>query len=84
MTATTATQDAYTVINENLELAKGSRFTVEPGPVEDGALAMIRVGKLNTVGRWFAGIAGAAWIVQPGRFIRVTTPVQVVGRVLPC
>jgi hypothetical protein len=72
-----------TVVAENLELSKGSSFAVEPGPVENGELAMIKIGKLDTIGRYYPNVEGVDWIVQPGLLIQVDgkTPVQVVGPV---
>jgi hypothetical protein len=78
--------ETYTVVAGNLELPPGTRFNVEPGPVEAGQLAMIAIGTRPTLGRHYPAIAGADWIVQPGLLIQVAgkTPVRVVGPALPC
>jgi len=76
----------YNVTTDKLELPRGTKFNVAPGPVEAGQLAMIEIGGMETVGRYYSDVAGADWIVQPGLLIQVTgnTPVQVVGPAVPC
>jgi hypothetical protein len=84
MNATTKPMpETFAVTADNLELPRGSEFTVEPGPVETGELAMIRIGKLDTISRYYADVAGLDWIVQPGLLTQVVgkTPVNIVGRV---
>lgn len=89
MNATTQTMpdaETYTIVADKLELPHGAEFTVEPGPVETGQLAMVRIGKLDTIGRYYYDVAGFDWIIQPGLITQVVdeTPVRVVSPILPC
>jgi hypothetical protein len=72
---------SHIVTTDNLELPRGAEFIVEPGPVENGQLAMIEIGDLETVGRYYAGVADADCIVQPGLLTLITgkTPVRILG-----
>jgi hypothetical protein len=77
--------ETYTVVTDKLELPRGARFNVEPGPVESSRLAMIQIGQRATIGFYYSDIAGFDWIVQPDLMIKVTgkIPVLVVGPVAP-
>jgi len=78
MSSTKTLTASYTVTGDGLELPRGTRFAVEPGPVEPGRLALIRVGKRLIIGRYYPDIAA---IIQPGRLIRGAAGAQVVGAV---
>ena len=77
--------ETCTVVTDNVELPRGTDFAVTPGPVEFGQLAMIEIGELQTVGRYYRNVAGTDWIIQPGLLIQVTgkKSVRIVGPVRP-
>lgn len=75
----------YTITSNKTELPKGANFSVTPGPVAKGDLALFEIGesKRLTFGRWFPDVAGIDWIVQPSQLIMCDseTPVRIVGAV---
>jgi hypothetical protein len=71
MCALTKTK-TYTVKSDHAELAKGSRFSVRPGPVKSGQLCLFKVRDLLIVGRWYRDS-----IIQPKRWIFVSNPASV-------
>lgn len=76
----------YTVMSKSLELSRGSRFTYHcQFPYETGALCLLRIGSEKTVGRYYQGIAGFDWIIQPGLMIAIvsTVIVEILGLVVP-
>src|SRR5262245_39462300 len=75
-----------TVVSTNLELPKGARFTYRPRlPIETGALCLLSIGNLLTIGRYYRDIAGFDWIVQPGLLIQIVgkVVVKIWGLVVP-
>lgn len=84
--------DEYRVISRMTELPRGSYCYVIPEvEIETGTLAMFGVGpspfdcECNIIGRWFPGIAGYDWILQPDRWIKVAKGVifWIIGRIVP-
>jgi len=76
----------FTVVANNLELPSGARFTYQPRfPIETGALCLLSIGGLLTIGRYYHDIAGFDWIVQPGLLIQVAgkSIVEIWGQVMP-
>jgi hypothetical protein len=74
------TKQTYTVIGDGLELERGEKFKVNPGPVKSGQLCLFNVNGLLILGRYF-GVAGVcSWIIQPGRWVDCHgSEVQVIG-----
>lgn len=62
----------YEITGKNLELPHGERFTIKESAPVAGDLCLIRVGQRLLIGRWIPG-----WIIQPGRWIRLTSDVIV-------
>lgn len=62
----------YEVTKQGLELPRGKRLTPIESPVAAGDLCVCVIGKVKVLGRWVPG-----WIIQPGRWIRITGDVIV-------
>lgn len=62
----------YKIAKHGLELPHGERFTINDAPVAAGDLCLAQVGPHLIVGRWFPG-----WIIQPGRWVRITGEVEI-------
>jgi hypothetical protein len=68
----------FTVDATNLDLPYGARFTYKPRfPIETGAICLLTIGRLLTIGGYYRDVAGCDWIVQPDRMIRVTGRINV-------
>jgi hypothetical protein len=70
----------YTVTRANLEMPQGTRFSVRRCPIQDGQLCLVRINNLLILGRYFAGVGGSSWIIQPGRWI-LADELQIIGRI---
>ena len=74
------------IVAHNLELPYGARRTYKPHlPLETGALYLLTIGKLLTVGRYYRDIAGFDWITQPDLIIQVDSEiaVEIWGLIVP-
>ncbi len=60
----------YEVTGKNLEMPKGKRFSTNATGVQMGDLCLCEIGEIKIVGRVVPG-----WIIQPGRWIRITSKV---------
>jgi hypothetical protein len=68
----------FTVVADNLALPRGARFKYRPRfPIETGAICLLTIGKLLTIGGYYHNIAGSDWILQPDLIIRVTGKVNI-------
>jgi len=68
----------FTVVTRDLETPYGARITYQPQfPIETGALYLLSIGDLLTVGRYYCDVAGCDWIIQPGLLIRVADSINV-------
>lgn len=76
------TRNRYAVTGRGLELDRGTKFTVKPGPVKDGQLVLAQAGSRRIVARYFG--FGSGWLIQPHRWIRISDPadVRIVGAVV--
>ena len=76
----------FTIIAHNLELPYGTRHTYKPTlPLETGALYLLTIGDLLTVGRYYRDIDGFDWIIQPSKIIHVDSgiTVEIWGLIVP-
>ena len=62
-------KQTYTVIGHGLELDRGRKFKVSPGPVKSGQLCLFNVNGLLTIGRLFAVAGVCSWIIQPSKWV---------------
>ena len=62
----------YTVTGQCLELPHGARFSTNEESVKPGDLCLFQIGEILIIGRWIPG-----WILQPGRWIRITGDVVI-------
>jgi hypothetical protein len=87
MASNTADTGEYVVKAQDGELPHGSYFYVWPARVKRGDLALFEFDKTKIVGRWFPGIAGYDWILQPERWIRVRPEdagaLRILGAIVP-
>lgn len=70
-------KNGYEITSDATELPRGSRFTVTPGQVNNGGLALFQVNGHHVVGRLIA-LDDSAMIVRPSQWISISSADRVV------
>jgi hypothetical protein len=68
----------YVVSCDALEMPEGSNFTVLPGPVEPGSLALVEI-----EGWLIAGRLVMNRLILPNLILEIDMPFRVIGPVIP-